>query len=141
LKSRASGLQRSVFLVIIFSKSTQQTTILKTKREMLMNFFKNLFSKDEPNENDMQNYAVSLITPTTLMSHEKYEELLRKKYPKLSIEEIKNLISKSLEIFNACEKILHSDEKFNERVINLYPFLSKKTIHSLHGAVFYSQMK
>ena len=106
-----------------------------------MNFFKNLFSEDEPNENDMQNYAVSLITPTTLMSHEKYEELLRKKYPKLSIEEIKNLISKSLEIFNACEKIPHSDEKFNERVINLYPFLSKKTILSLHGAVFYSQMK
>jgi hypothetical protein len=106
-----------------------------------MSFLKNLFSKDEPNENDMQNYAVSLITPTTLMSHEKYEELLRKKYPKLSIEEVKILISKSLEIFNACEKIPHSDENFNERVINLYPFLSKKAVNSLQGAIFYSQMK
>lgn len=110
-----------------------------------MNFFKNLFGKsesqNEPSESDMQDYAASLISPTMLMSHDKYEEALRRKYPKLSVEEIKNLISKSLEIFNACGKIPHSDEKFNERVINLYPFLSKKTILSLHGAVFYSQMK
>lgn len=110
-----------------------------------MNFFKKLFSqaeasKEVPTELTMQDFAASLISPSALMSHEKISDALTKKYSNLSNEEIQGLLDKSLEIFKECEKIPYSDADFTERVMNLYPFLSKKTISSIHGAVHFSQI-
>ena len=106
-----------------------------------MNFIMRLFSKDEPSENDILNYAICLINPVSIMENHDNELKLHKRYPNLSSEEIKNIVSKSSEILKSCTKIPASDNKFDERVNELYPYLSKKTRRKLRNAVYFLQEK
>lgn len=106
-----------------------------------MKFLKNPFRHRESTEAERLDYAVSQITPSTLISHEKFDDAIRNRYPTLTIEEIKKIESGALDIFSYCEKIPASDENFDKRVKKQYPFLSREALVALRGAVTYSQIK
>ena len=106
-----------------------------------MKILKNPFRHKESTEVERLDYGVSQITPSTLISHEKFDDAIRNRYPNLTIEEIKRIECTALEIFFYCENIPASDENFDKQVKKQYPFLSRKALVALRGAAAYSQIK